>query len=841
MGMGEMMGQIVGGFTTALGGVVKILMTIVTSMAGFKTLVELVKSVLVEGLQPLNKAFKEITKALKPALKVIKDILKIVADSVVEIITSLLPIIEAIKPILEVIMDVLKPILSMLTGLIKAIIAPLASVLMTILVPVVQEIGSALKIVEGVLQVGLGTVITALGAILTAVGFIAKVVTLGMYDDAYDKGKEMLSTGTQMIADGTKNIWDGTTELITNITDAVGITDVRKDDEETKPKSHGTVQKPVNTHGSVMDGITGYGDVLTNSNNTTTNIYNTYGGSGGQSSYGSYMNMGKRGCGPIALADAVNRRTGSKTDPRSMAAYMNRIGTYDGTRGTSIGGFVNTGNAMGVGMRVGGVTSASLKHASPRNPITVIGSGSSYGTHDGSNHYMNVVGSDKHGGVYVANPLTGKVGRQSMMSVVNHSVAGIYGSGDDDYGFNFSDETKDAFKELQEYTNKILGMFDFDNAEASLESDMEAENTKNKNKLNKSKLGEEEYNKQVDAARKQFEKDFPRKPGETEVAYEKRWEKNKDAYIAKTAGSVVSKNYKDSAEKTTGAMQSVGEAWFGKYDPATGTYDGNGYAKSLQETINKANTAYANQQTSSGSGSSGAGGFISDRGVTLGSPSIFKPKYKDIDLTDNNAPNGSGHSPVHDFFTQMATDGSMVYSSTENWFRQRNNPDKTGTGTSGGTHGGIDFLWTNGSQGQPLYATTGGTIVRADFMDSTGNQVMWQDSAGMYHWYMHLHEHAPGIHNGVKINPGQILGYAGNTGQSSGAHLHYTITDDMNARSSDLTHSVNPLTYFGNFNGGINQSAVQITDKMKRVVIGDQHMNQNLHHQNMMMRQRRLA
>ena len=90
--------------------------------------------------------------------------------------------------------------------------------------------------------------------------------------------------------------------------------------------------------------------------------------------------MSERGCGPVVLADAYNRRNGGKMNPASLAASMMGSGTYDPRRGTSVGSMIDTGNAMGMGMRMGGVTQQSLKQASPSNPITVLGSGAGFGT-----------------------------------------------------------------------------------------------------------------------------------------------------------------------------------------------------------------------------------------------------------------------------------------------------------------------------------------------------------------------------------------------------------------------------------------------------------------------------
>lgn len=155
----------------------------------------------------------------------------------------------------------------------------------------------------------------------------------------------------------------------------------------------------------------------------------TEGSGDSQGSYGSYLNMSKRGCGPVALADAANRRGGS-VNAGALASSMASSGNYSSSRGTSVGGFLSTAASMGMGYTPGGVTSQSLGRATPNNPITLVGSGAGFGTRSGNTHYINVVGTDRAGGAYVSNPLSGRVERRSANELAASSVLGLYGSGD---------------------------------------------------------------------------------------------------------------------------------------------------------------------------------------------------------------------------------------------------------------------------------------------------------------------------------------------------------------------------------------------------------------------------
>jgi len=165
---------------------------------------------------------------------------------------------------------------------------------------------------------------------------------------------------------------------------------------------------------------------------TTTPVsgYRDYFGSGdSQGRYGSYLNMSQRGCGPVALADAANRR-GGNVNAGALASSMASSGSYSSSRGTSVGGFIDTAASMGMGYQVGGVTSQSLNRATPNNPVTLVGSGAGFGTRSGNTHYINVVGTDHAGGAYVSNPLSGRVERRSANELASSSVVGLYGSGD---------------------------------------------------------------------------------------------------------------------------------------------------------------------------------------------------------------------------------------------------------------------------------------------------------------------------------------------------------------------------------------------------------------------------
>ena len=112
------------------------------------------------------------------------------------------------------------------------------------------------------------------------------------------------------------------------------------------------------------------------------------------------------------------------------------------------------------------------------------------------------------------------------------------------------------------------------------------------------------------------------------------------------------------------------------------------------------------------------------------------------------------------------------------WFSHYDNPNREGVGSAGESHYGVDFT-AGGLSGKPLYATTGGKVVSKSYQaGGGGNMLIWQDIAGKYHWYMHMAQ--PSLLNvGDTIEGGDLIGYAGTTGASTGPHLHYTINDSL--------------------------------------------------------------
>jgi murein DD-endopeptidase MepM/ murein hydrolase activator NlpD len=87
-------------------------------------------------------------------------------------------------------------------------------------------------------------------------------------------------------------------------------------------------------------------------------------------------------------------------------------------------------------------------------------------------------------------------------------------------------------------------------------------------------------------------------------------------------------------------------------------------------------------------------------------------------------------------------------------------------------HAGIDWA---GPPGTPIVAAGNGTVEEAGYKGQYGNYVRVRHANGYQTAYGHMRNIAPGIRSGVKVRQGQVIGYIGTTGLSSGPHLHFEV------------------------------------------------------------------
>ena len=90
-------------------------------------------------------------------------------------------------------------------------------------------------------------------------------------------------------------------------------------------------------------------------------------------------------------------------------------------------------------------------------------------------------------------------------------------------------------------------------------------------------------------------------------------------------------------------------------------------------------------------------------------------------------------------------------------------------------HTGVDF---GAPQGTPIHAAGSGEIDQAGRESGYGNVVTIAHSDSLQTMYAHMSRFAAGIRSGVHVNQGQVIGYVGTTGRSTGPHLHYEVRID---------------------------------------------------------------
>ena len=90
-------------------------------------------------------------------------------------------------------------------------------------------------------------------------------------------------------------------------------------------------------------------------------------------------------------------------------------------------------------------------------------------------------------------------------------------------------------------------------------------------------------------------------------------------------------------------------------------------------------------------------------------------------------------------------------------------------------HRGTDFA---APMGTPIMASGSGVVTRAKWCGGGGNCIKIKHNSNYETVYAHMKNFARGIKEGIRIKQGQIIGYVGSTGKSTGPHLHYEVIKD---------------------------------------------------------------
>jgi len=90
-------------------------------------------------------------------------------------------------------------------------------------------------------------------------------------------------------------------------------------------------------------------------------------------------------------------------------------------------------------------------------------------------------------------------------------------------------------------------------------------------------------------------------------------------------------------------------------------------------------------------------------------------------------------------------------------------------------HTGTDFA---APKGTPIMASGDGVIIKSSWCGGGGNCVKIKHNSTYQTVYAHMSKFGRGIKKGVRVKQGQIIGYVGSTGLSTGPHLHYEVIEN---------------------------------------------------------------
>ncbi|HEY0854081.1 MAG TPA: M23 family metallopeptidase [Devosia sp.] len=128
-------------------------------------------------------------------------------------------------------------------------------------------------------------------------------------------------------------------------------------------------------------------------------------------------------------------------------------------------------------------------------------------------------------------------------------------------------------------------------------------------------------------------------------------------------------------------------------------------------------------------------------------------------------------------------------------------------------HAGVDLA---APRNTPIYASGDGVIELAGWKSGYGRYVEVKHVNGFETGYGHMNKIAEGIKPGVRVRQGQVIGYVGSTGNSTGNHLHFEIR--VNGRTVDPLSVKLPRdkSLSAQYDGAFKQTIDQIRDLMER-------------------------
>lgn len=152
----------------------------------------------------------------------------------------------------------------------------------------------------------------------------------------------------------------------------------------------------------------------------------------------------------------------------------------------------------------------------------------------------------------------------------------------------------------------------------------------------------------------------------------------------------------------------------------------------------------------------------------------FRQLFSSWEALDRTGPDGATVQPRISIPSRMPLEGSRLTSD----YGMRTHPVLGGRRN----HKGVDLAAPTGT---PVYATADGIVGKAEWFSSYGLYVEIGHGADLETRYAHMSKLA--VAAGERVHKGDLIGYVGSTGRSTGPHLHYEV------RIAGL--AVNPIPY----------------------------------------------
>ncbi len=137
-------------------------------------------------------------------------------------------------------------------------------------------------------------------------------------------------------------------------------------------------------------------------------------------------------------------------------------------------------------------------------------------------------------------------------------------------------------------------------------------------------------------------------------------------------------------------------------------------------------------------------------------------------------------------------------------------------------HKGVDFA---ASRGTPIFAAGDGVIEKAGWFSSYGKYIRIRHNSKLKTAYAHMSKIKPTIKPGRRVKQGQVIGYVGTTGRSTGPHLHYEVLSrgrQVNPRSVNLpTGEELSGKEMANFKATVNKMRLKYASTIEGTKVAD--------------------